>query len=103
MESLAQMGVQLLLFTLGLEFSLAKLRVVRNVALLGMPPGLASPAYHMYRPHGVVTLSSATWPCRTRPKALAIWRVREDVRSSPRSKNGLETSCVSKMQCRMVL
>lgn len=34
-ESLAQMGVQLLLFTLGLEFSLAKLRVVRNVALLG--------------------------------------------------------------------
>jgi len=29
------MGVQLLLFTLGLEFSLAKLRVVRNVALLG--------------------------------------------------------------------
>ena len=44
MESLAQMGVQLLLFTLGLEFSLAKLRVVRNVALLGAPPGLASPA-----------------------------------------------------------
>ncbi len=37
-ESLAQMGVQLLLFTLGLEFSLAKLRVVRNVALLGAPP-----------------------------------------------------------------
>ena len=35
MESLAQMGVQLLLFTLGLEFSLSKLRVVRNVALLG--------------------------------------------------------------------
>ncbi|KAK9833979.1 hypothetical protein WJX81_000500 [Elliptochloris bilobata] len=34
-ESLAQMGVQLLLFTLGLEFSLSKLRVVRNVALLG--------------------------------------------------------------------
>ena len=37
MESLAQMGVQLLLFTLGLEFSLSKLRVVRNVALLGTP------------------------------------------------------------------
>ena len=36
-ESLAQMGVQLLLFTLGLEFSLSKLRVVRNVALLGTP------------------------------------------------------------------
>ena len=36
-ESLAQMGVQLLLFTLGLEFSLSKLRVVRNVALLGAP------------------------------------------------------------------
>ena len=35
MESLAQVGVQLLLFTLGLEFSLAKLRAVRSVALIG--------------------------------------------------------------------
>ena len=35
MESLAQMGVQLLLFTLGLEFSLAKLKAVRSVALAG--------------------------------------------------------------------
>ncbi len=35
MESLAQMGVQLLLFALGLEFSLSKLRAVRAVALLG--------------------------------------------------------------------
>lgn len=35
MESLAQVGVQLLLFTLGLEFSLSKLRAVRSVALLG--------------------------------------------------------------------
>jgi predicted Kef-type K+ transport protein len=34
-ESLAQMGVQLLLFTLGLEFSLAKLKAVRSVALAG--------------------------------------------------------------------
>ena len=34
-ESLAQMGVQLLLFALGLEFSLNKLRAVRAVALLG--------------------------------------------------------------------
>ena len=34
-ESLAQMGVQLLLFALGLEFSLSKLRAVRAVALLG--------------------------------------------------------------------
>lgn len=34
-ESLAQVGVQLLLFTLGLEFSLSKLRAVRSVALLG--------------------------------------------------------------------
>jgi predicted Kef-type K+ transport protein len=34
-ESLAQVGVQLLLFTLGLEFSLAKLRAVQEVALLG--------------------------------------------------------------------
>ncbi|CAK0783762.1 hypothetical protein CVIRNUC_006962 [Coccomyxa viridis] len=34
-ESLAQLGVQLLLFTLGLEFSLSKLRAVRSVALLG--------------------------------------------------------------------
>lgn len=37
MESLAQMGVQLLLFALGLEFSLSKLRAVRAVALLGAP------------------------------------------------------------------
>ena len=35
MESLAQVGVQLLLFTLGLEFSVAKLRAVRSVALVG--------------------------------------------------------------------
>ncbi|KAL4443410.1 hypothetical protein ABPG75_011147 [Micractinium tetrahymenae] len=35
MQSVAQLGVQLLLFTLGLEFSLTKLRAVRNVALLG--------------------------------------------------------------------
>ncbi|KAL3132500.1 hypothetical protein ABBQ32_009046 [Trebouxia sp. C0010 RCD-2024] len=34
-ESLAQVGVQLLLFTLGLEFSLQKLKAVRNVALIG--------------------------------------------------------------------
>ncbi|DBA96469.1 hypothetical protein WJX77_004607 [Trebouxia sp. C0004] len=34
-ESLAQVGVQLLLFTLGLEFSLQKLRAVRSVALIG--------------------------------------------------------------------
>ena len=32
---MAQLGVQLLLFTLGLEFSMAKLRAVRNVALVG--------------------------------------------------------------------
>ncbi len=39
-ESLAQLGVQLLLFTLGLEFSMTKLRAVRSVALLGatLPP-----------------------------------------------------------------
>ena len=35
-ESLAQVGVQLLLFTLGLEFSLQKLRAVRSVALIGI-------------------------------------------------------------------
>lgn len=35
MESLAQVGVQLLLFSLGLEFSLSKLRAVRSVALAG--------------------------------------------------------------------
>ncbi|EFN57909.1 hypothetical protein CHLNCDRAFT_7714, partial [Chlorella variabilis] len=34
-QSVAQLGVQLLLFTLGLEFSLTKLRAVRHVALLG--------------------------------------------------------------------
>lgn len=35
-ESLAQVGVQLLLFTLGLEFSLQKLKAVRSVALIGL-------------------------------------------------------------------
>ena len=35
-ESLAQVGVQLLLFTLGLEFSLQKLKAVRSVALIGV-------------------------------------------------------------------
>jgi Kef-type K+ transport system membrane component KefB len=34
-QSVAQLGVQLLLFTLGLEFSPAKLRAVRGVAVLG--------------------------------------------------------------------
>lgn len=34
-QSVAQLGVHLLLFTLGLEFSLTKLRAVRNVALFG--------------------------------------------------------------------
>lgn len=34
-QSLAQLGVQLLLFSLGLEFSLSRLRAVRNVALFG--------------------------------------------------------------------
>ena len=38
MESLAQIGVQLLLFALGLEFSLSKLRAVRSVALVGETP-----------------------------------------------------------------
>ena len=41
MESLAQVGVQLLLFTLGLEFSFSKLRAVRSVALLGAFPLLS--------------------------------------------------------------
>ena len=49
MESLAQLGVQLLLFTLGLEFSLSKLRAVRSVALLGrLPAGeTQSPAHYI--------------------------------------------------------
>lgn len=34
-QSVAQLGVSLLLFTLGLEFSLSKLRAVRGVALAG--------------------------------------------------------------------
>lgn len=36
MQSLAQLGVQLLLFHLGLEFSLSKMRAVGGVALIGM-------------------------------------------------------------------
>ena len=35
MESLAQLGVQLLLFGLGLELSISKLRAVGGVAVLG--------------------------------------------------------------------
>ena len=45
-ESLAQVGVQLLLFTLGLEFSLQKLKAVRNVALIGLFPLLL--ALHIF-------------------------------------------------------
>lgn len=44
-ESLAQVGVQLLLFTLGLEFSLQKLKAVRNVALIGLLFAAAGLAY----------------------------------------------------------
>ncbi len=43
-ESLAQVGVQLLLFTLGLEFSLQKLRAVRSVALIGAALPVLVPA-----------------------------------------------------------
>ena len=49
-ESLAQVGVQLLLFTLGLEFSLSKLRAVRSVALLGAP----------------LTAPQSSWTCSVR-------------------------------------
>lgn len=35
METLAQVGVQLLLFGLGLEFDLARVKAVQGVALLG--------------------------------------------------------------------
>jgi Kef-type K+ transport system membrane component KefB len=34
-QSVAQLGVQLLLFTLGLEFSVSKMRAVGSVAVLG--------------------------------------------------------------------
>ena len=45
-ESLAQVGVQLLLFTLGLEFSLQKLKAVRSVALIGL--SLSSAELHTH-------------------------------------------------------
>ena len=47
-ESLAQVGVQLLLFTLGLEFSLQKLKAVRSVALIGVLHHLLSHARNMW-------------------------------------------------------
>ena len=37
-ETLAQLGVQLLLFGLGLELSMSKIRAVWGVAILGAPP-----------------------------------------------------------------
>ena len=46
-ESLAQVGVQLLLFTLGLEFSLQKLKAVRSVALIGVLHHLLSHAQNL--------------------------------------------------------
>lgn len=63
-ESLAQVGVQLLLFTLGLEFSLSKLRAVRSVALLGEPLKI----YPAYSDQGILArlllgVRAAGCPC----------------------------------------
>ena len=61
MESLAQVGVQLLLFTLGLEFSLSKLRAVRSVALLGGPSLLLWGRQYIV-PHAIACMHvSLTW------------------------------------------
>lgn len=48
---MAQLGVQLLLFSLGLEFSLSRLSAMRNVALLGeRPAGLGGERVDCGRP-----------------------------------------------------
>ena len=60
MESLAQVGVQLLLFTLGLEFSLQKLKAVRSVALIGVLHHLLSHARNMW-----VLSSCSLWLCQS--------------------------------------
>lgn len=43
-QSMAQLGVHLLLFSLGLEFSLSKLKAMRNVAMLGTYPVANKPS-----------------------------------------------------------
>lgn len=44
-ELLAEIGVALLLFAIGLEFSFRELRPVRRVALLGTPSNWSSPSH----------------------------------------------------------
>ena len=67
MESLAQVGVQLLLFSLGLEFSLSKLRAVRSVALAGAQPcrRLQSPGCLRPRPDLPPGISLCLFGCLT--------------------------------------
>jgi hypothetical protein len=80
-ESLSQVGVQLLLFTLGLEFSLSKLRAVRSVALLGAPLRLLQnwqpAAPYVRQLHATAACSfSSCWmlPCMQDPACVrASW------------------------------
>ena len=68
-EKLAEIGVALLLFALGLEFSLRELRPVRAIALFGTPvQDYSEDVYGLHRSHtGVVLTSSGglerSFPC----------------------------------------
>lgn len=74
-ESLAQVGVQLLLFTLGLEFSLQKLKAVRNVALIGLlsaAVGLASEEHNTEKLWISLQNPEAVQPCTPTLMSVAL-------------------------------
>ena len=75
MESLAQVGVQLLLFSLGLEFSLSKLRAVRSVALAGeVQCSQLLPLLTQHTPTALVSAQAGWWRFSCSWLLLGSWR-----------------------------
>jgi len=77
-ELLAEVGVVLLLFTIGLEFSFSRLRhIFRRVALGGLAQVLATlgatvgVALLLGQPRPGRSSSASSWPCRARPSCCA--------------------------------
>ena len=62
-ELLAEIGVALLLFALGLEFSLKQLQPVRRIALIGTPIQMAL----------TILLGTGLGACSAGPGSMAIW------------------------------
>ena len=66
-EKLAEIGVALLLFALGLEFSLKELKPVRNIALIGAPLQILLTIGYGYligRLFGLMRHSRSRWRAR---------------------------------------